>query len=55
MDDEQLYLAKLSLPKYSIATMTPSISYRYRVNKSNIDALYSYQQSEIEIRLEKRF
>ncbi len=54
-DDEQLYLAKLSSPKYSVMTFTPSLSYKYRINKSSTDALYSYKQNEVEFKLEKRF
>lgn len=54
-DDEQLYLMKISIPKYSFMTLIPSISYKYRINNSSIDTLYSYKQSEVEFKLEKRF
>lgn len=54
-DNEQLYFIKLSAPKYSLFTLTPSLSYKFRKNHSNIDALYSYSQNEVEFKLEKRF
>ncbi|USR64358.1 surface lipoprotein assembly modifier [Providencia stuartii] len=54
-DNEQLYLIKLSSPKYQILTFTPSINYKYRTNTSSADALYSYKQNEVEFKLEKRF
>lgn len=54
-DNEQLYFIKLSAPKYSLFTLTSSLSYKFRKNHSNIDALYSYSQNEVEFKLEKRF
>lgn len=54
-DNEQLYFIKLSASGYKLLTLTPSLSYKYRVNNSNIDALYSYSQNEVEFKLEKRF
>lgn len=54
-DNEQLYFIKLSSPKYTLMTLTPSISYKYRINNSSADFLYAYRQGELEIKLEKRF
>ncbi|WP_054475151.1 porin family protein [Photorhabdus heterorhabditis] len=54
-DNEQLYSAILSMPKFEVFGLTPVITYRYRKNNSNVDWLYSYNKNEVLIKFEKYF
>ncbi|OCQ51749.1 TPR repeat-containing protein precursor [Photorhabdus australis subsp. thailandensis] len=54
-DNEQLYSAILSMPKFEVFGLTPVITYRYRKNNSNVDWLYSYSKNEVLVKFEKYF
>ncbi|AKH64274.1 MULTISPECIES: porin family protein [Photorhabdus] len=54
-DNEQLYSAIISMPKFDVFGLTPVITYRYRKNNSNVDWLYSYNKNEVLIKFEKYF
>ncbi|CDG23326.1 conserved exported protein of unknown function [Xenorhabdus poinarii G6] len=54
-DTEQIYTAVIKIPAAEIFSMTPSLTFRHRHNRSNVDWLYSYNKNEVLIRLEKYF
>jgi outer membrane protein len=54
-DRGQMYMARLSAPGWKLLSFSPFISYRYRVNYSSADGLYSYQQHEIITGLKTNF
>lgn len=54
-DREQMYMARLSAPGWKLLSFSPFISYRYRVNHSSADGLYSYRQHEVITGIETDF
>ncbi|CDL84013.1 porin family protein [Xenorhabdus szentirmaii] len=54
-DNEQIYTASIKFPKAKIVGMTPSLIFRHRHNRSNVDWLYSYDKNQVQIQLEKYF
>lgn len=48
-------IASLKLPKWQVMGFYPSIIWEYEHNKSNISWLYSYNNKQIGIRLERRW
>lgn len=54
-DREQMYMARLSAPGWKLLTFSPFISYRYRINHSSSDGLYSFRQHEIITGIETNF
>ncbi|WP_426578325.1 surface lipoprotein assembly modifier [Xenorhabdus stockiae] len=54
-DTEQIYTAVIRVPAAEIMGMTPSVTFRYRRNHSNVDWMYSYNKNEVLLRLEKFF
>lgn len=54
-DSEQYYSAALNAPKWEILGLEPGLLIEYTRNHSNVDWLYSYDKTQISLRLQKRF
>jgi hypothetical protein len=54
-DFEQNYTFVVRIPRYSFYGLTPSLTFNYNHNKSNVDWLYSYGKHRVSLKLEKRF
>ncbi|MDC9588648.1 porin family protein [Xenorhabdus sp. XENO-10] len=54
-DNEQIYTASIKFPATKILGMTPSLTFRHRHNRSNVNWLYNYDKNEVQIQLEKYF
>lgn len=54
-DFEENYTFVLQMPRFKFYGMTPSLTYRYNHNKSNVDWLYSYDKQNLSLKLEHRF
>lgn len=54
-DFEQNYTFVIQMPRFKFYGMTPSLTYRYNHNKSNVDWLYSYDKQNLSLKLEHRF
>ncbi|EKT60955.1 porin family protein [Providencia sneebia] len=54
-DREAMLFTRLSFPGYSVLTLTPYTSYRFRDNQSSADGIYSYRQHEFSAGFETRF
>ena len=54
-DQEQSYTLMLSSKSLSLYGITPLLTWTHKRVKSNVDWLYTYQQNEIALKLEKRF
>ncbi|PHM54420.1 porin family protein [Xenorhabdus sp. KK7.4] len=54
-DSGQIYNASVKFPVAEILGMRPSITFRHTHNRSNASWIYSYDQNEVRIQLEKYF
>ncbi len=54
-DNELISTASVTFPGTKIGGMTPSITFKHRHNRSNVNWLYSYDKNEVQIQLEKYF
>ncbi|HEN3611523.1 TPA: surface lipoprotein assembly modifier [Yersinia enterocolitica] len=54
-DRQQMYMARLSAPGWTLLSFSPFVSYRYRINHSSADGLYSFRQHEVITGFETRF
>ena len=54
-DFEQNYTLLISAPQWQFYGITPNMMYQYHHNKSNVDWLYSYQKSNLSLKLDYRF
>ncbi len=54
-DNEQSYTLMLSSKALSFYGVTPLFTWTHKRVTSNVDWLYTYQQNEVSIKLEKRF
>lgn len=54
-DKQQIYIANLALPRFSVAGVVPNLYVKRTITDSTIDWAYAYRQTEVALKLEKSF
>ncbi|HDS1736125.1 porin family protein [Pseudomonas sp. BP8] len=54
-DRQQIYIASLSVPRFAVAGVVPSLYAKRTVTDSSIDWAYAYHQTEVALKFEKSF
>lgn len=54
-DTQQIYIANLALPRFSLAGVVPNLYLKRTVTDSTIDWAYAYRQTEVAVKFEKTF
>lgn len=54
-DKQQIYIANLALPRFSLAGVVPNLYVKRTVTDSSIDWAYAYRQTEVALKFEKTF
>lgn len=54
-DRQQIYIANLGMPRFSVAGVVPNLYVKRTVTDSSIDWAYAYRQTELALKFEKAF
>ena len=54
-DKQQIYIANLAMPRFSLAGVVPNLYVKRTENNSSIDWAYAYRQTEVALKFEKSF
>jgi len=54
-DNQRMLIVNLGMPRFAFKGITPNLYWKRTVNHSSIDWAYQYRQTEVALKLEKRF
>jgi len=54
-DNQQIYIVNIGMPRFAFKGIVPNLYMKRTVNNSSIDWAYEYRQTEVALKLEKRF
>ena len=54
-DDESSHTLIVSAPRWALLGFTPNLTLKHTRVRSNVDWLYSYQRTQLSLRMEKLF
>jgi hypothetical protein len=54
-DRQQIYILNVGMPRFAFQGITPNLYVKHTFNNSNIDWAFKYKQTEVALKLEKRF
>jgi len=54
-DNQQMYIVNIGMPRFAFKGIVPNLYLKRTVNNSSIDWAYQYRQTEVALKLEKRF
>jgi len=54
-DHQQIYIVNIGMSRFAFSGVTPNLYLKRTVNNSSIDWAYQYRQTEVALKLEKRF
>jgi len=54
-DNQRMLIVNIGMPRFAFKGITPNLYWKRTVNHSSIDWAYQYRQTEVALKLEKRF